>query len=82
MRYIFIISLVLVFSCEAERDYNLYECKGCTTTVLYNGIEKDRTTGFYCGDELLKQEMANYTEVNNNQVIEIKTICTKSNTKQ
>jgi len=82
MSYIFIISLILIFSCESERCNQIYGCKECTTIVLYNGVEKDRTTGFYCGDELLKQEMANYTEVNNNQVIEIKTICTKSNTKQ
>lgn len=82
MRIALIILLIILFSCESEQKQECYECKECMTVILYNGVEKDRTIGFYCGTELEKQERANYKEINNNQVIEIRTTCTKSNIKQ
>ena len=74
---------IILFSCEKGYYPYTSECKECKTIITENGVVISTTTIFVCGEELIKQENANFIEVNNHtKIITItKTTCIKGNIK-
>ena len=78
LKYIIILSGLFFLQCEEKTiQEEQYSCKECISVYIIDGVKVDSIIGFYCGEELKKQEQANFKEKINNHIVETKTICTK-----
>lgn len=82
-KLLFLLFVIILFSCEKDNPIDANECMLCTTITKEDGMIIDIVSLFVCGEDLIKRQNTNWEYVNEftGNLIVVKTVCVKEDIK-